>query len=203
MDTISKSKLKANLLRIFRQIEERGEELIVTDRGRAVLRIQTIAQKKSVEEVFADVRGEVIDYEEINEPTLDEWGGPVVIGLDTAALVSWTPNRARLSSAAAQAIADADRVAVSSMSIWEIAVKVSMGKRFVPLPISEYAARLEQIHRVDLLPVDLRTWLKSWNLNGSHRDPADRTIVATAAIYSCLLLTPDSKIRAFYTQTIW
>ena len=76
MDTISKSKLKANLLRIFRQIEERGEELIVTDRGRAVLRIQTIAQKKSVEEVFADVRGEVIDYEEINEPTLAEWGDP-------------------------------------------------------------------------------------------------------------------------------
>ena len=84
MDTISKSKLKANLLRIFRQIEERGEELIVlsrllrreTDRGRAVLPIQPIAQKKSVEEVFADVRGEVIDYEEINEPTLAEWGDP-------------------------------------------------------------------------------------------------------------------------------
>ena len=92
-------------------------------------------------------------------------GRPVVIGLDTAALVSWTLNRARLSSAAAQAIADADRIAVSSMSIWEIGVKVSKGKRFVSLPISEYAARLEQIHRVDLLPVDLRTWLKSWNLN--------------------------------------
>ena len=76
MDTISKSKLKANLLRIFRQIEERGEELIVTDRGRAVLPIQPIAQKKSVEEVFADVRGAVIDYEEINEPTLAEWGDP-------------------------------------------------------------------------------------------------------------------------------
>ena len=76
MDTISKSKLKANLLRIFRQIEESGEELIVTDRGRAVLPIQTIAQNKSVEEVFADVRGEVIDYEEINEPTLAEWGDP-------------------------------------------------------------------------------------------------------------------------------
>ena len=45
MDTISKSKLKANLLRIFRQIEESGEELIVTDRGRAVLPIQPIAQK--------------------------------------------------------------------------------------------------------------------------------------------------------------
>ena len=93
-------------------------------------------------------------------------GRTVVIVLDTAALVFWTLNRARLSSAAAQAIADADRIAVSSMSIWEIGVKVSKGKLFVPLPIPEYAARLEQIHQLDLLPVDLRAWLKSWNLNG-------------------------------------
>ena len=39
MDTISKSKLKANMLRIFREIEASGEALIVADRGRAVLRI--------------------------------------------------------------------------------------------------------------------------------------------------------------------
>lgn len=74
MDTISKSKLKANMLRVFREIEESGEELIVTDRGRAVLRIQPIAHKKTVEEVFADVKGEVIYYEDINAPTIEEWG---------------------------------------------------------------------------------------------------------------------------------
>ena len=46
MPFISKSKLKANMLRIFREIEETGEEWIVTDHNRPVLRIQPIAQKK-------------------------------------------------------------------------------------------------------------------------------------------------------------
>ena len=73
MPTISKSKLKANMLRIFREIESSGEELIVTDRNRAVLRIQPIARKRAVEEVFNDVSGKVVYHEDVNTPTADEW----------------------------------------------------------------------------------------------------------------------------------
>ena len=53
MPTISKSKLKANMLRVFREIEASGEELIVTDRNRPVLSIRPIASGISVEEAFA------------------------------------------------------------------------------------------------------------------------------------------------------
>lgn len=73
MPSISKSKLKANMLRVFREIEESGEELIVTDHNRPVLRIQPIARKRSVEEVFGTFQGNVIYYEDINTPTTDEW----------------------------------------------------------------------------------------------------------------------------------
>ena len=73
MPTISKGKLKANMLRIFREIESSGEELIVTDRNRAVLRIQTIARKQTVEEAFGDVSGNVVYHEDVNTPTADEW----------------------------------------------------------------------------------------------------------------------------------
>jgi len=73
MSTISKSKLTANMLRIFREIESSGEELIVTDRNRAVLRIQPIARKRTVEEVFADVSGKVVYHEDLNTPTAEEW----------------------------------------------------------------------------------------------------------------------------------
>ena len=45
MQTISKSKLKAHMLRVLREIEENGEELIVTDRNRPALRIQPIKEK--------------------------------------------------------------------------------------------------------------------------------------------------------------
>jgi antitoxin (DNA-binding transcriptional repressor) of toxin-antitoxin stability system len=74
MLTISKSKLKAQMLQIFRQIEQTGEEVIVTDNQRPVLRIQPIIQKKSVEELFAPYQGKVIFYEDPDTPTIDEWG---------------------------------------------------------------------------------------------------------------------------------
>ena len=74
MPSISKSKLKANMLRIFREIEETGEEWVVTDHNRPVLRIQPIAQKKTVEEVFGVIQGKVAYREDINTPTTDEWG---------------------------------------------------------------------------------------------------------------------------------
>ncbi len=73
MITISKSKLKAQMLSIFRQIEETGEEVVVTDNGKPVLRIERIRARKPVEEVFADVRGKVAYYEDINTPTIEEW----------------------------------------------------------------------------------------------------------------------------------
>ena len=74
MTTISKSKLKARMLQIFREIEQSGEELIVTDHGQPVLRIQAIARRRSVGEVFGALQGKVIYYEEVNTPTMDEWG---------------------------------------------------------------------------------------------------------------------------------
>ena len=73
MTTISKSKLKAHMLRIFREIEKSGEELIVTDHGRPVLKIQAIAEKCSVEKVFGALQGQVVYNEDINAPTLEEW----------------------------------------------------------------------------------------------------------------------------------
>ena len=74
MPSISKSKLKANMLRIFREIEESGEEWIVADHNRPVLRIQPIAQKKTVEEVFGAIQGKVAYREDINTLTSGEWG---------------------------------------------------------------------------------------------------------------------------------
>ncbi len=71
--TISKSKLKANMLRIFREIEMSGEELIVTSHNRPTLVIRPIERKRSMDEVFAPWRGKAIVYEDLDTPTTDEW----------------------------------------------------------------------------------------------------------------------------------
>ncbi len=73
MSEVSKSVLKAKMLEYFRQVEETGEELIVTDHGRAVVKVVPIRAKGSASEVFAGVRGRVVYREDILVPTTDEW----------------------------------------------------------------------------------------------------------------------------------
>ena len=73
MLTVSKSKLKTHMLQIFRQIEQSGEEIIVTDNNRPVLRILPISRKASVEEVFSSYRDKLILHENHDIPTIDEW----------------------------------------------------------------------------------------------------------------------------------
>ena len=73
IESISKSKLKAKMLEIFRQLEASGKELIVTDHDKPVLKIVPIKQKKTVSELFGDLAGRTIYLEDVNQPTLTEW----------------------------------------------------------------------------------------------------------------------------------
>ncbi|HET6443207.1 MAG TPA: type II toxin-antitoxin system prevent-host-death family antitoxin [candidate division Zixibacteria bacterium] len=72
-ESISKSKLKARMLEIFRQLEASGEELVVTNHGKPVLRIIPYSQKSSVDELFGSFQGQVVYQEDIDTPTVDEW----------------------------------------------------------------------------------------------------------------------------------
>ncbi len=61
------------MLQVFREIEQTGEEVIVTDNNRPVLRIQPFNRKLSVDEAFAPYRGQMIWHEDPDAPTIDEW----------------------------------------------------------------------------------------------------------------------------------
>jgi antitoxin (DNA-binding transcriptional repressor) of toxin-antitoxin stability system len=71
--TVSKSHLKANMLKIFRELESGDEELIVTDNNNPVLRIKPLKQTESVQELFGDLQGRIVYHEEIDAPTIEEW----------------------------------------------------------------------------------------------------------------------------------
>ena len=70
---MSKSKLKAHMLAVFRELEESGEELVVTDNNRPVLRIVPYIEATSVEQAFQRVRGRLVLHEDPDVPTVDEW----------------------------------------------------------------------------------------------------------------------------------
>ena len=73
MLTVSKSKLKAQMLSIFREIEKSGEDIIVTDHNKPVLRIQPIKQGKTIDELFSTLQGKITYNEDLNAPTISEW----------------------------------------------------------------------------------------------------------------------------------
>lgn len=56
---ISKSKLKSKLLELLRQVESDGEELIVTDRGKPVVKISRYYNPPTTTELFREMRGKV------------------------------------------------------------------------------------------------------------------------------------------------
>ena len=75
MNTVSKGVLKAKMLKYFRQVEQTGQELIVTDNRKPVLKIIPINQPLlTVEAAFSDLRGKIKYFEDINTPTTSEWG---------------------------------------------------------------------------------------------------------------------------------
>ncbi|MBK5274246.1 MAG: type II toxin-antitoxin system Phd/YefM family antitoxin [Desulfuromonadales bacterium] len=70
---VSKSQFKPHSLEYFRKIEQTGEELVITDHGRPVLRI--VPYVADPEECFHGLRNTVLKYDEPLEPVgVEEWG---------------------------------------------------------------------------------------------------------------------------------
>lgn len=123
--------------------------------------------------------------------------------LDTAALIWWTTDPPRLSAKAKGAIDDAPEILVSTISIWEAAIKSSKGGLVLPVSVRDFARGLEEVERVTVRPVDTETWITNVELDWDHRDPADRTIVALAQLVGASLITSDRRILEFYSRAVW
>jgi len=74
MFTVSKGVLKARMLEYFRRVEKTGQELVVTDKNRPVLKVVPLVVKRNPAEVFAEVRARFKARErDVLEPTTDYW----------------------------------------------------------------------------------------------------------------------------------
>lgn len=71
VQTISKSRLKPRVLQILREVQESRKEIIVTDRGRPVVRILPYADKPK--EVLKNLKGSVLEYTDPTEPVEVDW----------------------------------------------------------------------------------------------------------------------------------
>jgi PIN domain nuclease of toxin-antitoxin system len=122
-----------------------------------------------------------------------------MIILDTHIWIWWVMGDARLTPQHQQRLHDyRDRgLGVSIFSAWEVAKLVENNKLVLPCPIDEWLDLALNYPGVQLIQLTLPIVVRSTQLVGFHRDPADQIIVATAKVYNCSLLTADQKILAY------
>lgn len=122
-----------------------------------------------------------------------------MIVLDTHALLWWALDPEKLSPTATQTCQRMERDGgfASAISLWELGVKIRAGKLSLPIPLNEFARRVETSGVVELVPVDASLWLRTVALDWAHRDPADRVIVSTALEKGLPILTKDETLHAF------
>jgi PIN domain nuclease of toxin-antitoxin system len=91
---------------------------------------------------------------------------------------------------------------LSVASLWEIAIKLSIGKLRLTFPFDELPNKLAEasVSVVDIKFDHLRI-VSSLPL--VHRDPFDRLMVAQALSENLILLTKDELLKSYSVQTFW
>lgn len=120
--------------------------------------------------------------------------------LDANAFLWWVTDSTRLSATAREAIADDQNVVLMGVgSLWELAIKRSLGKLDFPhdfqtvlrneafelLPIT-----YDHLHALEALPLQ-------------HRDPFDRLIIAQAITENLTIVTSDQKFALYDVRVLW
>jgi PIN domain nuclease of toxin-antitoxin system len=128
--------------------------------------------------------------------------------LDTHAWVWWVTEDRRLSVAARRAIerrSAEGALALSLMSVWEVAKKVEKAQLVLDRPVETWVDEALNRPGLQLLELTRPILLESCRLPGPfHGDPADQIIVATARDREAVIVTKDDRIRRYpHVRSLW
>jgi PIN domain nuclease of toxin-antitoxin system len=122
--------------------------------------------------------------------------------LDTHAFLWFMAGDARLSRRARRAIEENDGWWLSAASVWELAIKSSLGRLTLPAPALEYLS--DKVQRgLRVLAVEWPHAAAVERLPFHHRDPFDRLIVAQAHADSLSIVTKDAIFKKYGVHVIW
>jgi len=123
--------------------------------------------------------------------------------LDTHTAIWFLSGNKRLSQTARQIILDtSNNMCVSIVSVWELAIKISIGKLKFP-DNSIGFMRLAEDNDFFIVPIkkDYPTVVESLPL--IHRDPFDRILIATAIVEKMTIITADTNIARYGVSHVW
>ena len=91
----------------------------------------------------------------------------------------------------------------STASIWEMQIKIGIGKLHFDNLLSEIVAQQREINELKILPIKLKHIWQLNNLPLHHKDPFDRMIISQAITENLPILTIDNIFAQYPINTIW
>jgi len=124
--------------------------------------------------------------------------------LDTHAFLWFVEGSARLSETAKDHIED-DRhdLFLSIASLWEMAVKISLGKLDVPRPFAEFMQSHLALSSIGLFEVSPHHAYAIADLPFHHRDPFDRLLAVQCLSDGFTLVSADGVFEEYGVQRVW
>ena len=123
--------------------------------------------------------------------------------LDTHTFLWFIEDSPKLSPEAKGLLESEAGLLLSIASIWEMAIKISIGKLSLPSPFDEFVSEQLSKNSIELFPIRLAHLGLVSTLPFHHRDPFDRLLIAQAMTEQYPIVSIDDKFDAYSVKRLW
>lgn len=124
--------------------------------------------------------------------------------LDTHSFLWLASDDARLSVRAKEAFLSPENdFLLSVASIWEVAIKASLGRLKFVLPLPQFVERQVQHMGLEILPISVHHATAVEGLPFHHRDPFDRLLIAQSMYEAIPILGTDEIFDTYGIARVW
>ncbi len=124
--------------------------------------------------------------------------------LDTHTFLWFIDGNDKLSLNARALIEDQENAKlVSAASLWEMGLKISIGRLSLAQPFEDLTGRQMEQNGFGLLPVRIAHIARVISLPFHHRDPFDRMLAAQCMVEGLSLVSADSIFDNYSVPRVW
>ncbi len=124
--------------------------------------------------------------------------------LDTHTFIWWDSVPNKLSTEVLSLFQDqANEMILSVASIWEMQIKLQLGKLQLNSPLREIITTQQETNNIKILDVSLVHILALEELPTPHKDPFDRLLVAQTIAEDAILVSRDKMFKQYPIKLLW
>ena len=124
--------------------------------------------------------------------------------LDSQSLLWYVDQHQLLSRPAHAAITDPQNdLLLSAASLWEISIKVGLGKLTISSPFQAWMEKAISDLDLSLLPITVEYADAQAKLPNHHRDPFDRMLIAQSIVENIPIVTNDAIFARYGVMSVW